>query len=176
MEIGRSSGTRSVPSRSQRGVARQAKILCDEAEENNLRYENFRRWDTCSLCEHRYHGMVLCALGWAAWKTYVGRPEANWADPTRASRGRRGRSPRARRRRRAGAAGPRGATRRRASSIQQTATPRRWRRYPCSAPRRGARGGPGFAFPLCEGKRRLSSRSAPTAGRLRRRRRARPPR
>ena len=77
MEIGRSSGTRSVPSRSQRGVARQAKILCDEAEENNLRYENFRRWDTCSLCEQEYHGVVRCALGWACWKTYVGRPETD---------------------------------------------------------------------------------------------------
>ena len=29
----------------------------------------------CSLCEQQYHGVVRCALGWACWKTYVGRPE-----------------------------------------------------------------------------------------------------
>ena len=40
---------------------------------------------------------------------------------------------------------------------------------------RGARGGPGFAFPRCVGIQRPSSRSAPTAGRLRRRLRARTP-
>mmetsp|Transcript_12050 Transcript_12050/g.33376 ORF Transcript_12050/g.33376 Transcript_12050/m.33376 type:complete len:334 (+) Transcript_12050:88-1089(+) len=60
-------------------LARQAKILVEEAEENNLdikaKTERFRRWDTCSLCEQRYHGVVSCALGWACWKTYVGRPE-----------------------------------------------------------------------------------------------------
>jgi hypothetical protein len=64
-------------------LAEQAKILCAEAEDNNLdakvRFERFRRWDTCSLCEQDYHGVVECALGWACWKTYVGRPEANWA-------------------------------------------------------------------------------------------------
>ena len=31
----------------------------------------------CSLCEQNYHGAVMCALGWACWKTYVGRPEAD---------------------------------------------------------------------------------------------------
>ena len=35
------------------------------------------RWYTCSLCEQDYHGVVRCALGWACWKTYVGRPEAD---------------------------------------------------------------------------------------------------
>ena len=39
----------------------------------------WERWDTCSLCEQRYHGVVSCALGWAAWKTYVGRPETDMA-------------------------------------------------------------------------------------------------
>ena len=33
------------------------------------------RWHTCGLCKQRYHGVVRCALGWACWKTYVGRPE-----------------------------------------------------------------------------------------------------
>ena len=33
----------------------------------------FRRWNSCSLCEQHYHGVVKCALGWACWKTYMGR-------------------------------------------------------------------------------------------------------
>jgi hypothetical protein len=62
-------------------LAEQAKILYEEAEENNLGTkvlnERFQRWFTCSLCEQKYHGVVACALGWACWKTYVGRPEAD---------------------------------------------------------------------------------------------------
>jgi len=53
-----------------------------EAEENNLGdkawNERWNRWHTCSLCEQDYHGVVRCALGWACWKTYVGRPETDW--------------------------------------------------------------------------------------------------
>ena len=64
-------------------LAEQAKILVTEAVENNLGLEVLnernKRWTTCSLCEQRYHGVVLCALGWACWKTYVGRPETDWA-------------------------------------------------------------------------------------------------
>ena len=60
-------------------LAEQAKILRQEAEENNLdlkvQTERFRRWSKCSLCEQQYHGVVFCALGWACWKTYLGRPE-----------------------------------------------------------------------------------------------------
>ena len=36
------------------------------------------------MCEQEYHGVVACALGWACWKTYVGRPEtvmALYKDP-----------------------------------------------------------------------------------------------
>ena len=29
------------------------------------------------MCEQEYHGFVRCALGWAWWKTYVGRPETD---------------------------------------------------------------------------------------------------
>ena len=62
-------------------LAEQAKILVAEAEENNLgiktRNERFTRWFTCSLCEQQYHGVVFCALGWACWKTYLGRPEGS---------------------------------------------------------------------------------------------------
>ena len=64
-------------------LAEQAKILFAEAEENNLDYkvfdERWVRWDKCSLCEQQYHGFVRCALGWACWKTYVGRPETDRA-------------------------------------------------------------------------------------------------
>ena len=67
-------------------MAEQAKILVAEAEENNLgeKAMNARwpRWHTCSLCEQNYHGVVYCALAWACWKTYVGRPETNWAPIT----------------------------------------------------------------------------------------------
>ena len=38
----------------------------------------WHRWHTCSLCEQEYHGVVSCALGWAGWKTYLGRPEGDW--------------------------------------------------------------------------------------------------
>ena len=62
-------------------LAEQAKILFAEAEENHLGVEaqNARwvRWVECSLCEQRYHGVVSCALGWACWKAYVGRPETD---------------------------------------------------------------------------------------------------
>ena len=64
-------------------LAEQAKILCAEGEENNLDWkaktERWQRWDTCSLCEQHYHGVVRCALGWACWKTYLGRPETDRA-------------------------------------------------------------------------------------------------
>ena len=62
-------------------LAEQAKILMAEAEENNLDIKalnaRWERWHTCSLCEQDYHGVVRCALGWACWKTYLGRPETN---------------------------------------------------------------------------------------------------
>jgi len=61
-------------------LAEQAKILVEEAGENNLfdterGHSSWARWHTCSLCEQRYHGVVVCALGWACWKTYVSLPE-----------------------------------------------------------------------------------------------------
>ena len=59
-------------------LAEQAKILVAEAEENNLEIDpRFARRYRCSLCEQDYHGVVACALGWACWKTYVGRPETD---------------------------------------------------------------------------------------------------
>ena len=38
---------------------------------------DFEQWDTCGLCKQKYHGVVQCALGWACWKTYLGRPEGD---------------------------------------------------------------------------------------------------
>ena len=62
-------------------LAEQAKILFAEAEENNLGgkvlAERWQRWHECSLCEQGHHGVVSCALGWACWKTYLGRPETD---------------------------------------------------------------------------------------------------
>ena len=63
-------------------LAEQAKTLITEAKENKSREgieDRWQRWHTCSLCEQQYHGVVRCALGWACWKTYVGRPETDWA-------------------------------------------------------------------------------------------------
>ena len=64
-------------------LAEQAKILFAEAEENNLGdkavNERWGRWCTCSQCKQHYHGVVRCALGWACWKTYVGRAEMDVA-------------------------------------------------------------------------------------------------
>ena len=49
------------------------------SRENNLGGkvldERWHRWHKCSLCEQGHHGVVACALGWACWKMYVGRPE-----------------------------------------------------------------------------------------------------
>ena len=59
-------------------LAEQAKILVAEAKENNLDVgPRWARWNICSLCEKQYHGVVRCALSWACWKTYVGRPDAD---------------------------------------------------------------------------------------------------
>ena len=62
-------------------LARQAKVLFAEAEENNLvgeaKQERWNRWHTCDLCEQEFHGVVRCAFGWACWKTYLGRPEVD---------------------------------------------------------------------------------------------------
>ena len=62
-------------------LVEEAKVLFAEALENNLGPkvydERWRRWYACCLCEQRYHGAVKCALGWACWKTYLGRQETD---------------------------------------------------------------------------------------------------
>ena len=58
-------------------LAEQAKVLVEEAKENNMDrkafYERWKRWNACSLCEQQYHGYVKCAVAWACWKTYASR-------------------------------------------------------------------------------------------------------
>ena len=71
-----------------RGASGYAHVSClarlaEDAGNRELRGAGgpgFVRWHTCGLCEQKYHGVVCCALGWACWKTYVGRPET---DPAR---------------------------------------------------------------------------------------------
>ena len=62
-------------------MARQAKELVAEAYapwlQGNLDDNQWHRWYVCGLCEVGYHGVVRCALGWACWKTYLGRPESD---------------------------------------------------------------------------------------------------
>ena len=62
-------------------LAEQAKILMDEAKENNLgdkaMNERWARWSTCGLCEQDYLGVVRCALGGRAGRRAMGRPETD---------------------------------------------------------------------------------------------------
>ena len=60
-------------------LAEQAKILVAKADANNSDDTQWHRWDTCSLCKQKHHGVVRCALGWTCWKTYLGRPETDTA-------------------------------------------------------------------------------------------------
>merc|ERR1711938_441606 len=53
-------------------LARQAQVAVERRSG-----PRFLRWYTCGLCEQKYHGDVACALGWACWKTYLGRPEVD---------------------------------------------------------------------------------------------------
>ena len=34
--------------------------------------------EQCFDCGQDFHGVVRLALGWAAWKTYLARPETDW--------------------------------------------------------------------------------------------------
>jgi len=53
-------------------LARQAQVAAERRSG-----PRFLRWSICGLCEQEYHGVVRCALGWACWKTYLGRPETD---------------------------------------------------------------------------------------------------
>ena len=62
-----------------RGAAGVAHVSCLARQARVVAERTFDRWHTCGLCEQQYHGVVRCALGWACWKTYLGRPERDWA-------------------------------------------------------------------------------------------------
>jgi len=64
-------------------LTEQAKILVEGAEDlatGTTRADcdafnvSWGKWSHCGLCEQQFHGAVRCALGWAYWKTYLGRP------------------------------------------------------------------------------------------------------
>jgi len=65
-----------------RGTAGFAHVSClargAQAAVERGAQRGWKRWRTCGLCEQKYHGVVACALGWACWKTYLGRPEMGW--------------------------------------------------------------------------------------------------
>ena len=55
-------------------LARQGEVAVKEYEEWGTG-EGFRKWEQCFDCGQYFHGAVRLALGWAGWKTYLGRPE-----------------------------------------------------------------------------------------------------
>jgi len=57
-------------------LVRQAEMSVKEEEELNTG-EGIRKWDTCFDCGQSFHGAVKLTLGWACWKTYLGRPETD---------------------------------------------------------------------------------------------------
>ena len=64
-------------------LAEQAMVMVARVEEKNLGPgaldAGMAWWYSCSLCKQWYHGAVRCALGWACWKTYLGRLETDQA-------------------------------------------------------------------------------------------------
>ena len=54
-------------------LVRQAQVAAEPA----LGSGTFLKWQACHDCGQDFHGAVLLALGWAAWRTYVDRPETN---------------------------------------------------------------------------------------------------
>jgi len=60
-------------------LVRQAQVMVQEGlvnEEDNL-VPRLKRWWICRLYKQNYRGAAATALGWACWKTYVGRPEGD---------------------------------------------------------------------------------------------------
>ena len=58
-------------------LVRQAEMSMKEMDELNTG-QGVRKWQTCFDCGQNFHGAVRLAIGWACWKTYLGRPEADW--------------------------------------------------------------------------------------------------
>ena len=59
-------------------LAEQAKILVDEADQNN-KDAKWALWQRCKLCGQKHHGVVMHALGWLCWKTYLIRADSGAA-------------------------------------------------------------------------------------------------
>jgi len=57
-------------------LVRQAEMEVKRAEEWNDG-KGFMKWETCFDCGQQFHGTVCVALGWAAWKMYLGRVETS---------------------------------------------------------------------------------------------------
>ena len=57
-------------------LVRQAEMSVKEIEEWGTG-EGIRKWEKCFDCGQNFHGAVQLALGWACWKTYLGRPESD---------------------------------------------------------------------------------------------------
>ena len=56
-------------------LVRQAEMAVKEKEEWNTG-EGIVKWQACFDCGQDFHGPVKLALGWAAWKMYLSRPES----------------------------------------------------------------------------------------------------
>merc|ERR1712032_434370 len=57
-------------------LVRQAEMSVKEKEEWGTG-EGLMKWQKCFDCGQSFHGVVELALGWAAWKMYLGRPETD---------------------------------------------------------------------------------------------------
>ena len=57
-------------------LVRQAEMSVKEIEEWGTGM-GMRKWEKCFDCGQFFHGAVFLALGWAGWKTYLGRPETD---------------------------------------------------------------------------------------------------
>ena len=50
-------------------LAWQAEMAVKEIQDQGTG-KGMKKWQTCFDCGQRFHGPVMLALGWAAWKTY----------------------------------------------------------------------------------------------------------
>jgi len=57
-------------------LVRQAEVAMKEKEELNTG-EGLLKWQKCFDCGQGFHGAVCLALGWGAWKTYLGRKDTD---------------------------------------------------------------------------------------------------
>ena len=57
-------------------LVRQAQIATGDLDDFDNSDAAWDKWTICGLCKQDFHGVVVNAIGWACWKTYVGFPEA----------------------------------------------------------------------------------------------------